>query len=79
MYGRWNLPLRIDIFIAVPTNHWLPLIHDPPSDAGGERKETSVPWAAMRVGYCRVSTVKEAQDISIDGQGQQLEEAGPVL
>ena len=30
----------------------------------------------MRVGYCRVSTVKTAQDISIDGQRQQLEEAG---
>jgi len=37
------------------------------------------PQAAVRVGYCRVSTVKTEQDISIDGQRQQLEEAGCVL
>jgi len=33
----------------------------------------------VRVGYCRVSTVETAQDISIDGQRQQLEEAGCVM
>ena len=30
----------------------------------------------MRVGYCRVSTTKSEQDISIEGQQQQLLAAG---
>jgi len=31
----------------------------------------------VRIGYCRVSTEKAYQDISIEGQRTQLEEAGP--
>ena len=39
-------------------------------------KVRRLPSTKMRVGYCRVSTTKSEQDISIEGQRQQLLAAG---